>query len=146
MALSSNAVPGYGTLPDKSHTPQDHVQHAQPTLGTIPAVKLNQPTRPMQTDFRVPAPLSEGDPDVLDEERPMKPDAFYKLIGIVPQAADQLSSDDLEAGAGLYHDIRRNQVMMRACHFWLEVMIYTALLLQVVLSAMFIVLGAMRGE
>jgi len=54
--------------------------------------------------------------------------------------------EDLEEGNGLYHDIRTSHVAMQKWHFWFEVGIYTALLGQILLSAQFIVLGAMRGE
>lgn len=53
---------------------------------------------------------------------------------------------DLEAGNGLYHDIRTSHAAMAKAHFWFEIGIYTALLGQVLLSANFIILGAMRGE
>ncbi|KAK5121277.1 hypothetical protein LTR85_005443 [Meristemomyces frigidus] len=84
--------------------------------------------------------------NVFDDEVPMKRDAFCKLIGIRPHADYGSTPSELESATGLYHDIRVSYSTARGLHFWFEMGIYSALLLQVLLSANFIILGAMRGD
>ncbi|KAK5678718.1 hypothetical protein LTS10_009162 [Elasticomyces elasticus] len=104
----------------------------------------------------------------FDDRQPMTPGAFYKMwvntcricqysaltldLGIrigLKQPKDQsyiACLADLEEGGGLYHDIRTNHEHMHRTFFYFECCVYAALLGQILLSANFIVVGAMHGE
>ncbi|KAK6392743.1 hypothetical protein LTR65_003516 [Meristemomyces frigidus] len=88
----------------------------------------------------------EEESTVFDEEVPMKRDAFCKLIGIRLHADYGSTPSELESATGLYHDIRLSYDTAQRLYFWFEMGVYAALLLQVLLSATFIILGAMRGD
>ncbi|KAK0249752.1 hypothetical protein LTR91_003173 [Friedmanniomyces endolithicus] len=109
--------------------------HGVPTLG---AVHLADEDGSVIDDMDV----------AFDDRQPMKPAAFYKLIGLrQPQDASYVSClAQLEEGSGLYHDIRTNHEYMHRAFYYFELGAYTALLGQILLSANFVVLGAMRGD
>jgi len=83
---------------------------------------------------------------ISDEDGPMKYEAFCKLLGIKTEVNTGSDSGDLEAASGLYHTIRHNYMAASSRHYWFEFFVYSAFLAQVLLSANFIILGAVRGE
>ncbi|KAK4555727.1 hypothetical protein LTR86_006947 [Recurvomyces mirabilis] len=106
---------------------------------TVPTAHINEENR---------SNPEEDMESAIQDYQPMGHAAFYKMIGLrVPTEKDYIAClEDLEEGNGLYHDIRTSHVAMQKWHFWFEVGIYTSLLGQILLSAQFIILGAMRGD
>ncbi|KAK3674084.1 hypothetical protein LTR78_005931 [Recurvomyces mirabilis] len=106
---------------------------------TVPTAQINEENR---------SNPEEDMESAIQDYQPMGHAAFYKMIGLrVPTEEDYIAClEDLEEGNGLYHDIRTSHAAMQRWHFWFEVGIYTALLGQILLSAQFIILGAMRGD
>ncbi|KAI6818743.1 hypothetical protein KC332_g10235 [Hortaea werneckii] len=91
-------------------------------------------------------PESDSKQTTFNDTAPLAPEAFRRLIGLRPRAHAGASPAELEAGHGLYHDIRTSYENARRAHLWFEIGVYTSLLGQVLLSANFIILGAMRGD
>lgn len=117
--------------------------------GAIHVDRPDKPGRAISAHSKlrlIREPVGDGEPIVFDDEVPLQREAFCKLIGIRPTASYGSTPSELESGAGLYHDIRVAYNTARGLHFWFEMGVYTALLLQVLLSANFIILGAMHGE
>ncbi|KXT05620.1 hypothetical protein AC578_5621 [Pseudocercospora eumusae] len=72
---------------------------------------------------------------INDEEKPLRPGAFYLLMGMRPQLELFAISDPLDQPAGLYHDIKAGQ---RRAAMWfrrLDQLIIVALLTQVLLTS-----------
>ncbi|TKA33342.1 hypothetical protein B0A50_00895 [Salinomyces thailandicus] len=125
-----NAI-GYGTLEStRSTEPHDMqtVKSTEPLLADAASVQESD----RQTTF--------------DDTAPMTPVAFRRLIGLRSHADAGASPAEIEAGHGLYHDIRVSYESARRAHLWFEIGVYTALLTQVLLSANFIIIGAMQGD
>lgn len=151
MSASSDASPFPTGLKSKSYGTvdaiQSHLPAAQASKKTIAAIERHESARASfpennvtntSVDMRYkPAP---------DEDGPMKYEAFCKLIGIRPEVNSGSDPDDLEAASGLYHNIRHSYMAASSRHYWFEIFVYSALLAQVLLSANFIILGAVRGE
>ncbi|KAK3642643.1 hypothetical protein LTR56_010691 [Elasticomyces elasticus] len=123
------------------------------TYGSPPTLLVSRPS----DGSRGPSPprsreeresMTDIEDTGFDDRQPMMPSAFYKMIGL-KQPKDQsyiACLADLEEGGGLYHDIRTNHEHMHRVFLYFECCIYTALLGQILLSANFIVVGAMHGE
>ncbi|KAK4951011.1 hypothetical protein LTR10_011004 [Elasticomyces elasticus] len=123
------------------------------TYGSPPTLLVSKPS----DGSRGPSPprsrderesMTDIEDTGFDDRQPMTPSAFYKMIGL-KQPKDQsyiACLADLEEGGGLYHDIRTNHEHMHRVFFYFECCIYAALLGQILLSANFIVVGAMHGE
>ncbi|KAK1049062.1 hypothetical protein LTR12_008085 [Friedmanniomyces endolithicus] len=128
------------SLPSKTYGTSSiaHASKASHSLPTLGAVHLPDEDCSVIDDMDV----------AFDDRQPMKPAAFYKLIGLrQPQDASYVSClAELEEGNGLYHDIRTNHEHMHRAFYYFELGAYTALLGQILLSANFVVLGAMRGD
>ncbi|TKA80693.1 hypothetical protein B0A55_03689 [Friedmanniomyces simplex] len=123
------------------------------TYGTSPVAHASKPSHNVLTLGVPHLPDEDGsvtdDMDIaFDDRQPMKPAAFYKLIGLrQPQDASYVAClAELEEGNGLYHDVRTNHEHMQRVFCYFELGTYTALLGQILLSANFVILGAMRGD
>ncbi|KAF2715944.1 hypothetical protein K431DRAFT_289828 [Polychaeton citri CBS 116435] len=69
------------------------------------------------------------------------------MIGMrAPPEQPMLSASALEAGSGLYHDISHNHRRLKRAYRLFETVIYLALLVQTLLSTIFIVLGSVKGD
>ncbi|KAK3109532.1 hypothetical protein LTR53_017128, partial [Teratosphaeriaceae sp. CCFEE 6253] len=78
----------------------------------------------------------------FEDRQPMKPAAFYKMIGLrpPPDTAYVASLADLEEGSsGLYHDLRTSHARLHRAFLYLELGVYAALLGQILLSANFVI-------
>ena len=89
---------------------------------------------------------SDSHQTTFDDTVPMTPTAFRRLLGLKAHADAGASPSELEAGHGLYHDIRVSYEAAKRAHLWFEIGIYTSLLGQVLLSANFIIPRAMSGD
>ncbi|KAI7237267.1 hypothetical protein KC330_g3246 [Hortaea werneckii] len=120
------------------------------TLAPKPTIKAKDESATNSTTHLLAetasAPQSDSKQTTFDDTAPLAPEAFRRLIGLRPRAHAGASPAELEAGHGLYHDIRTSYENARRAHLWFEIGIYTSLLGQVLLSANFIILGAMRGD
>ncbi|KAI6839227.1 hypothetical protein KC340_g3020 [Hortaea werneckii] len=120
------------------------------TLAPKPTIKAKDESATNSTTHLLAetasAPESDSKQTTFDDTAPLAPEAFRRLIGLRPRAHAGASPSELEAGHGLYHDIRTSYENARRAHLWFEIGIYTSLLGQVLLSANFIILGAMRGD
>ncbi|KAI7223048.1 hypothetical protein KC333_g731 [Hortaea werneckii] len=120
------------------------------TLAPKPTIKAKDESATNSTTHLLAetasAPESDSKQTTFDDTAPLAPEAFRRLIGLRSRAHAGASPAELEAGHGLYHDIRTSYENARRAHLWFEIGIYTSLLGQVLLSANFIILGAMRGD
>ena len=81
-----------------------------------------------------------------DDETPLEKNDFYELIGMHPPLADKIPPKELAIQHGLYWKIRRNMRYIQTKYRVFDVATYVFLALQLLLSAVFIVLGSVTGN
>ena len=77
---------------------------------------------------------------------PLKPDDFYELLGMrKPDAQTHLTPKDLDTPHGFYHHVRHREVWVARRYLFYDIFVSALLVVQLLLSAVFIVLGSVNS-
>lgn len=85
---------------------------------------------------------NEGSQD--EEDEPLRPESFYELIGMMAPDPQGRSPSNLEAAHGFYNQLCQHKRTVERKYRLYDIMIMVFLVMQIVLSAVFIVLGALN--
>ena len=97
-----------------------------------------------------PAKASPIDPDPIaarekNSKEPLTAPDFYYLMGMQPPPHKGQAPKQLGASSGLYTTIRSKHDYINRKYRIYDIIVYVFLILQIVLAAVFIVLGALRN-
>lgn len=133
--------------PEPEHDPQhDHSQHVNPKRTTTlpPETPASQKISVYHHAPRVADPDPAAD-RLDDDPKPLTKEHFYELMGMHPPQGSLLMPKQLAVHGGLYSKIRAHLRYIQTKYRVFDVATYVLLALQLLLSAVFIVLGSLTS-
>lgn len=128
---------------------QDFQLQSQPKRQVTLPSQTTAPASAKQSIFRHAPKVADLDPAASrldDDETPLEKNNFYELVGMRKPLDDMQPPKELAIRHGLYWKIRRHMRYIQTKYRVFDVATYVFLALQLLLSAVFIVLGSVTGD